>query len=93
MRLALAALLCLLGGCYVTEQVAPGVLRDAGDNLGRPRRLRGDGSTVLLEPGTMVRARLTGGSETVEPSPRRRRGLPRLSPASRRTPGATCSVT
>ena len=64
MRMLLAGLGLCLSGCYVTGQVAPGVLRDAGDHLGGPAVLRGEGSRVLLEPGTMVRARLADGDRT-----------------------------
>lgn len=61
---ALLAATWLLGGCYFTSQVPPATLRAAGDGLIGPRLLRGPDETALLEPGTMVRARLHGGSYT-----------------------------
>lgn len=54
----------LLPGCYFTSQVPPGTLRAAGEGLTGPLLLRSPDSTVLLEPGTMVRAHLADGGRT-----------------------------
>jgi hypothetical protein len=61
MRFPLLVAAWCLGGCYATGQVAPGALQDASGLTG-PRLLAG--SSVLLEPGTMVRARLKDGGHT-----------------------------
>jgi hypothetical protein len=56
----LPLLAAALAGCYATGQVPAEAMRGVPGNLDGPRMVRGE----RLDPGTMIRAELTDGSQT-----------------------------